>query len=517
MTIRSARFAVACFIATLALAGCSVSIVGTPQRLTEAAATSGPPSANSTSTPPTTGTTPADAADSPAWQLPTASPTTDVPDNLVGLKKGAPLPDIPVSGGITTDVDAIAVSAIADLITYYGQILPKDFGVGYAPPRELVSYDSTDPNDSVCNESTYEFVNAFYMNSCNTVAWDRGVLMPMLADEVGTLAPAVVLTHELGHQVQYLLGESDTTPTIVMEQQADCYAGAFWRWVSDGHSAHFTFNQSEGMRQLLLSLFTVKDPVTVIDAAGGSGAAADPDAHGNGFDRTYAATLGFTSGPVRCSRITQQEITQRGQQFPFVGDPKQFGNVDITEDVINGLVATVNEYFTAVMPGYQAPKLVTYEGRTPPPCAGFTPSFPVAYCPPENTVSYNLAELQRIGTPTAGWDSSNGDFSAIMLLVTRYALAAQAVGHSHITGNNAGLRALCYAGTWATWMRDPRGADEYQLSPNDLDKGIYEIVSAPLAGADANGATTALTVERVQAFDIGVTHPIPDCFDFYEN
>lgn len=515
--VKAVALITACLLFTV---GCSATIEGHALRQTAApasTATAGtPPGAPAASSPsPSTGSGAQQAA--PGWQLPTVSPANDIADSEVGLKSGAAAPDLAVQGGVTTDADAIAVSALADLATFYGEILPRDFGVAYAPPRTIVSYDSTDPAESVCGESVHDFVNAFYMHSCDAVAWDRGVLMPLLTDDVGVLAPAVVLTHELGHQVQYLLGESDRTPTLVMEQQADCYAGAFWRWVSDDNSAYFNFNQNEGMRQLLLSLFKVKDPVSVIDSTDPYANVADPDAHGNGFDRTYAATLGFTSGAVRCSRITAQEIAQRGQQFPFLGDPYQFGNVDITEETIGDLVATVNQYFSEVMPGYVPPRLTTFDGETSPACDGYESSFPVAYCPVSHTVSYSLPELRRIGTPTAGWDSSNGDFSAIMLLVTRYALAAQSVGHSKITGNNAGLRALCYTGTWATWMREPRGEGQYQLSPNDLDKGIYEIVSAPLAGADANGHTTALTIERVQAFDIGVTHLIPDCFDFYAN
>jgi predicted metalloprotease len=390
---------------------------------------------------------------------------------------------------------------------YYRDIFPDDFGQKYQPPAHLVSYDSTQPDGTVCGQSTYQYVNAFYAPSCDTVAWDRGVMLPEMIKDIGPLAPAVVLSHEIGHDVQTQLGVPDDTPTIVLEQQADCYAGAYWRWVADGHSKYFNFNQTEGIRQMLLALFQGHDPV-------GSSGQGDQD-HGNGFDRTYAATLGYSSGAKRCSEIDAAEIAQRGQEFPFNGIPQQYGNVDITTDVLTGILGTVNDYFTQTAPGYKPPTLATFDGKTPPACDGYSSSYPVTYCPGTNTVSYNLAELQRIGTPTAGWDSVNGDFSAIVLLVSRYALAAQAAGHSPITGNNAGLRALCYAGTWATWMRNPQGTDGYQLSPNDLDKAIYEIVSSPLPGADANGQTTATLIERLQAFDIGVTHQIPECFDFY--
>ena len=510
--------AVTAVAALAALAGCTVTVAGSAERRTTAststpsteptAPTIGGGSGSPTPSTGDPGTRTPDPASTSGQVFPTLStPPAGVPDSEVGIKADAPPPDLTITGVTRSEADTIAADTLADLFDYYGSIFEKDFGTAYVPPRHLVSYDSTEPGGKVCGESTYQFVNAFYSHSCDTIAWDRGVLLPEMIKDIGDLAPAVVLSHEIGHDVQYELGVPDSTRTIVLEQQADCYAGAYWRWVADGNSKYFNFNQTEGMRQLLLALFQGHDPV-------GSSGQGEQD-HGNGFDRTYAATLGYTSGAVRCSKIDAAEIDQRGQEFPFNGIPQQYGNVDITTDVLSGIIGTVNDYFKQTAPGYVAPRLATFDGRTPPACAGYDSSFPVTYCPTTNTVSYNLAELQRIGTPTAGWQSVNGDFSAIVLLVSRYALAAQAAGHSKITGNAAGLRALCYAGTWATWMRNPQGTQSFQLSPNDLDKAIYEIVSSPLAGADANGATSASLIERVQAFDIGVTHQIPECFDFY--
>ncbi len=499
------------------LAGCAVSVAGSAQRRAELVPSTSTSTTTGTSSRPPTSTAPPSSSTGGSGS--TVTPPTDttevfpslsttdsgVPDSEVGLKHDAPTPDLHISGATDSPSDRIAIATLADLFDYYGSTFEADFGQPYVPPAHLVSYDSTDKDATVCGQDVYQFVNAFYSDSCDTVAWDRGIMLPEMISDIGTLAPAVVLSHEIGHDVQHELGVPDSTSTLVLEQQADCYAGAYWRWVADGHSKYFSFNQTEGMRQMLLALFQGHDPV-------GSSGQGDLD-HGNGFDRTYAATLGYSSGAVRCSKIDKAEIDKRGQEFPFDGIPQQYGNVDITKDVLSGIIGTVDDYFTQTAPGYSAPTLDTFDGQSPPSCDGYQASYPVTYCPTTNTVSYNLAELQRVGTPTAGWQSVNGDFSAIVLLVSRYALAAQAAGHSAITGNNAGLRALCYAGTWATWMRHPQ--DGYSLSPNDLDKAIYEIVSSPLAGADANGQTTASLIERVQAFDIGVTHPITECFDFY--
>jgi predicted metalloprotease len=500
------------------LAGCAQSVTGSPLRgETPPAATSQSAAATATDWPalpdlpststPSPGTTQPEADQTEGGVIPGAP---EVTDDQVGLLPDAPTPDLAITGDTDGEIDRLAVAALADLVDFYQQVLPEDFGMDYQPPGNLVSYDATDPAGTVCGESTLDYVNAFYAGYCDTVAWDRGVLLPYLAAEIGTLAPAIVMSHEIGHHVQDLLGESDATPTIVLEQQADCYAGAYWRWVADGHSEYYAFNQTEGMRQLLLALLSLKDqPMTreQVEAEG------TDDNHGSGFDRTYAATLGYTEGAVRCSEIDVAEVDARGQEFPFEDDPYQYGNLDITTTTIAGILATVDDYFTEAQPGYVPPYLQMYASRTPPPCDGRQTTFPVAYCPGSNTVTYQLAEVKRIGTPAEGWESANGDFSAFLLLVSRYALAAQYAGRAAISGTDAGLQALCYAGTWARWMRTPHS--DYQLSPNDLDKAIYQIIQSPLAGSDVDGHTEASIVDRVQAFGYGVTTTITDCFDTY--
>lgn len=441
-------------------------------------------------------------------------PTSTLADEAVGLKPDAPLPMIDVlsDAGASIDeysaIDQIAASALTDLIDYYTEIFPKSFGRSFSAPEFIISYDSTDPDGIICDESTFDFANAFYDSSCDVLAYDREIMLPQMAEDIGDLATAVIMSHEMGHRVQTLLAVPDDLPSLVSEQQADCYAGAYWRWVADGNSSYFNFNESEGIRQMLLSLFQAKDPVE--EYVGPD----DDDSHGNGFDRTYAATLGYTEGTARCQLIDAEELALRGQEFPFSGFPQQWGNVDVTAEILADLAATVNEFFTETIADYEPPQLETFD-NTAPDCPGYGTSYPVSYCPTTNTVSYQLAQLQRIGTPTAGWDSANGDFSAIVLLMSRYALAAQYAGHSPVVGTNAGLQALCYTGNWASWMRTPRGAEGYALSPNDLDKAIYQIVSSPVAGADASGSENTTIIERVNAFASGVTGSLLGCFERY--
>jgi predicted metalloprotease len=443
------------------------------------------------------------------------TPTRDASGNGAatgpsGPKANPPAANLTVVGDAHTEWDVQAENTIADLYAYYRAIFPKDFpGKTFAPASQLVSYDSTDKSAKECDTSVYQSVNAAYDPSCNSISWDRGVLMPQMARDVGNLAVPTILAHEMGHLVQHLLGVSYAGKTVVMlEQQADCYAGSYWRWVADGNSKYYDLNQGDGMRQVLTAMMHTADPVGMTAAAA--------QAHGSGFDRTLAFSLGYTNGATRCNQIDQQEVDQRIKETGFTTLPKNFDNVPVDASFLGIVTDTVNTFFGQQVPNYRKPTLETFDGATAPSCAGQPGSFPVTYCGATNTVSYNAAELQRIATPTKGFDSTNGDFSAVLLVVSRYGLAAlNPTGNTTPTGDNAGLRALCYAGAWANWMRSPQGPKKLQLSPNDLDKAVYEVMSSSLPASDGNGKTGTVVIDQVQAFYIGVVQGMTTCFDNY--
>ena len=68
--------------------------------------------------------------------------------------------------------------------------------------------------------------NAFYCVKSNFIAYDDVALMPRLAETFGTFSVALVLAHEWGHAIQDRAG-NDGEQTVYLEQQADCFAGAF--------------------------------------------------------------------------------------------------------------------------------------------------------------------------------------------------------------------------------------------------------------------------------------------------
>ena len=426
-----------------------------------------------------------------------------------GLKAGVAPADVAVQNDGKTQSDTLAKDTIEDLYTYYGQIFQADFGKTFTPAKALISYDSTVKNGpTVCGRSLYQDVNASYNPCADTIVWDRGVLLPDLTKEVGQLAAPTVLSHEMGHLVQDRLNVT-TDDVLLLEEQADCYAGGYWRWVADGHSKYFDLNQTAGIRQVLSAMMSTGDPVGTTTSTEG--------AHGNGFDRSYSFTLGYSNGAKRCSQITSAEVKARITETGFTVLPKNFGNVPITDKFLGQVATVVNSYFTRTVKGYQPPKLVPFEGSTPPACNGAATQFPVGYCQSTNTISYNLKELTRIGTPTAGFKSINGDFSAVLILVSRYGLAAQATTGGTPLGNQSGLRGLCYAGGWASWMRTAQGPDKLKLSPNDLNKAVYEVLNSPIPASDAAGSSSTSVLDQVQALYIGVVFGATQCYDFYSS
>lgn len=426
-------------------------------------------------------------------------------DGPIGLKKNAPKPKVATKDADnSSELDVIARATVEDLYIYYNEIFERDFKQKFTPAKELVSYDSNN-GPRVCNFNLNKQVNAMYMGICDTIVWDRGVLLPMLEKEVGVLAAPTVLAHEMGHLVQARL-KTPRTSSLVLEQQADCYAGAYWRWVGQGNSKYFDFTSDKGMRQVLSAVAWTGDPV------GMTGDTAR--AHGNSFDRTFAASVGYANGPTACSKIDQQSVDKSGSQIPFNSVPKNYGNTKITKGLMTDVASVLDDYFGKTVPGYKKPKLEAYDGDVPG-CEGGNPKAPADYCASTKSVRYSLPEMVKLGTPEAAWKSTRGDFSAIIILASRYALAAQATGGGSLTGNQAGLRALCYAGTWAKWMFQPRGAKGLQLSPNDLNKAIYQILASDFAATDVNSKTSTQVLDQVQALHIGVVYDIEKCFDFY--
>ena len=99
--------------------------------------------------------------------------------------------------------------------------------------------------------------NAFYCNAGRFVAYDDENLFPQLDKNFGDFTIALTLAHEWGHAIQ---DQADVTgPTIGLEQQADCFAGAWVRHVADGETSRLSLREGN-LDSGLAGFLTFRDP-----------------------------------------------------------------------------------------------------------------------------------------------------------------------------------------------------------------------------------------------------------------
>jgi predicted metalloprotease len=156
-----------------------------------------------------------------------------------------------------------------DVQDFWRQRYPEIFG---DPWRELDGdVHSSDTVDSSaapppCTKDASVIAgNAYYCAGEDVIVWDRAALLPVLAERYGAGAVMLVLAHEVGHAMQEHAGivrgraaESGPYPTIVTEAMADCYAGAFLRWVVDGKADHLRLEHGD-LDAALRALITFRD------------------------------------------------------------------------------------------------------------------------------------------------------------------------------------------------------------------------------------------------------------------
>lgn len=425
-------------------------------------------------------------------------PVTDGPS---GPREGAPEADLKFENGDGGEMDKLAVNALSDVYDYWTEQLPANFdGQQFEPLKRLVSYDSDGTAMKVCGTSTAGLVNAFYCGQDDSISWDRGVLLPLLDKQFGKMSVVTVLAHEMGHAIQFRLGAksnmSQSTPTIVKEQQADCYAGNFFRYVADGKAKHFTINTGEGLNKVLATMFFIRDPAGLSANTRG--------AHGLAFDRVFAFQAGYTEGPKRCAAMDPDEIGKRiAEKKRDVSDENVQGQEDITKTkVFDAFKEGLNQAFKDN--GARQPEIKNNGAR----CAKGKATSPAAYCPDENLVAIDLNKLKAIATPpkrgaTPGENGAGiGDFAAFAEIASRYTLAIQKSIGASIEGEDAGLRTACLTGAWAGFVDKP--GPTLRLAVGDLDEAVAELLlDDSLIAADVNGTKTEVGFARIEAFRIG--------------
>ena len=119
-------------------------------------------------------------------------------------------------------------NAVSDIEDYWGQRVQRDVRRPVHPGggADLVGRQRVRRHASSAARTPYGLVNAAFCYDDETIGWDRGELLPALRKAYGDMGVTMVLAHEYGHAVQHQAGlNNKNTPTLVAEQQADCFAG----------------------------------------------------------------------------------------------------------------------------------------------------------------------------------------------------------------------------------------------------------------------------------------------------
>ena len=403
------------------------------------------------------------------------------------------------------DADRAVENAIADVERFWEVEYPKLSGGepfrpvqgGYHP------YTKGLPPPACGQEPSQYQPNAFYCPDGDFIAWDSQVLIPELLSDFGPLLVGLVIAHEYGHAIQTRLGLSQQ-PTIVLEQQADCFGGAWVGDVEAGSSPVFGEVTPRQLDTTLAGLLQLRDqPGT---------AAQDPQAHGNAFDRIRAFQDGVERSAQPCVTYTAGNLTVTEVPFSSQQDAATGGDLPSYRDTVTVLTQSLQSYWTRTFPeldpGHQWTPLPVkpFDPTDPPACQGRVPPHPDAvdtafYCVSEDYAAFDSAKLgpalyQRIGDNAVG-----------MLLGGLFAQAAQLRSGQSATGRAGQLQVDCLAGSWTNNLLTGGPTNDIRLSPGDLDEAVAALLV--FNRTDNSGGISGF--DRIASYREGVLQGLPGC------
>jgi predicted metalloprotease len=388
--------------------------------------------------------------------------------------------------GASSKFDASIGATIDDIQSYWAQTMPQVYGTDYQsiPADRLIPYSESNPPPSCGGRGTTPYSevagNAFYCPQGDFVAWDEQQLMPKLTEQFGAFAPALVLAHEWGHAIQARVG-FETYQTIYMEQQADCFAGAWTAHVASGDSSLSLAD--DDLDTALAGLLQLRDPSGIDGSQDG--------AHGNGFDRVGAFQDGFEGGARACADYENNPPTVTESAYTSQADYARGGDMALS-DVLPAVTTSLTDYWG------KSPHVVAYNRGDAPSCDrdtdGGVLADSVTYCPSDNTIAYDRTTMLDA-------HDSIGDFASGVLLAAEWSSAVQHGKGQELGSAAARKTAACMTGAYANSLDESANTsnnDGITLSPGDLD----EVVSM-LVAANSHDHDRGTAFSRVSAFRKG--------------
>ena len=419
------------------------------------------------------------------------------------------------------DYDGFLVAVVKDIQGFWNDQFSAVYGSPFRPLDGGIHAAYRDRRTRIpgCGQrvTRYDDVqgNAFYCSIGDFMVYDDDQLIPTLVDQLGRSAVGVVLAHEFGHAVQARADELNE-PTVLKEQQADCFAGAWTAHIVRGENDDFQFDDRD-VRAGLIAMIQVADPVEVSGLN-------DADAHGTGFDRVGAFQDGFVGGVERCKPF----FTENRQlvQIPFRVDPNN-GNFPLHDpanqgqDVATAIPKSLTTFWTTLLATksvtFTPPALVLYPSAGPfPACEGAKQTAfrrNVFYCRSTNQIMADESMGESL-------IANIGDMSMGYLISQGFSEAVQDAMNSPLRGEERVLQNDCLTGVWSRALvpgaspETPTAdtipvADRISLSAGDLDEAVITAIqrSDPSSATNQRGSA----FEKIAAFREGVLRGAAGC------
>lgn len=418
-----------------------------------------------------------------------------------GAVLAAPVPAAHAASGPPAYETTVKL-AVDDIQQFWSDTMPQVYGIRYTPiPNSKVIAYTSKSRIPQCGtpRQTYDDVamNAFYCSVGKFVAYDDEELLPYLAKQFGDFTIAMALAHEWGHAIQDQAGI--TGPTIRLEQQADCFAGAWVRHLADGESETLSLNEGN-LDTGLAGFLTLRDQP-------GSDASAS-DAHGSAFDRVGAFQEGYDAGAQRCADFATDPPPLTEITFSDEAEASSGGNAPLRE-VVPDVVDDLDKYWSSLLTDYQTVAISSFGSPGPRPKCG-TARLPktqdIAFCAKTNTIVVDRALFPDVY-------KRSGDFGVAALVAAEWAVAMQQ--HEGVLGEDKALelQQSCFTGSWAGSLAAGGHDTALTLSPGDLDEAIqsYLIFTDDSKVAAGSGASA---FENVDAFRVGFFQGESPCLDY---
>jgi predicted metalloprotease len=470
-------------------------------------------------------------ADSVAAGPPTTAPGTTTPGSTTpvteppGPSSPGPSPStVPVEDLINEgdakperEYDEFLRIALDDIQRWWSEQYPVLYDSPLEPLRGAVyaAYpERTDPIPGCGRdpETTYEQISefaAFYCPDGDFLVYDDGEdgVLVSLTEEFGPTILGVVMAHEFGHAIQARSGVlARDLATIVTEQQADCFAGAWVAHAVGGESETLEFTDDD-VRIGLVAMITVRDPIGIDQFSEGG--------HGSAFDRVGAFQVGFTEGVERCAALIDNPLPLVPNVLRPGDNPQGNAEFGYDEDQIVGLIANdLNDFWPEALQSagasLQPLTVVPIESNNEIDCAepAGDISTGAVYCAASREVYFDepfAVELYE----------RFGDFVVGYVLGGAWSEAAQQALGSSLTGEARALLSDCLTGAWASdLIPDARGEtsrNNARIEAGDLDEAIQTalVVGDESSQDDVLGSG----FEKIASFRDGVLDGIDACTD----